>query len=196
MWCPPLLHTRSQTIPQQALADERELEASLDPQPIRLLTVGIMGSGTDAHVELAIPLAKWLARKGYNLLTGGGGGVMRSASKAFVSVPGRHGRCIGVLAAAEDFRTPRVRHHSHACVCLCVCVGGRGKGRGCIVCLHLLTTFHTHTHTHTLAFVPATLPLHLVSVILFLSPCLLRLCSVWFDFGRRASQTHLLRSRL
>ncbi|EGD80724.1 hypothetical protein PTSG_01313 [Salpingoeca rosetta] len=86
--------------------EQLSIEERLDPRPIRLLTVGIMGSGTDSHAELACPLAQWLAKRGYNLLTGGGRGVMQAASKAFVSVRKRHGRCVGVVRSSEDNRTP------------------------------------------------------------------------------------------
>ena len=59
--------------------------------------VGVMGSGTIGHEELAEPLGRWLAERGVHLLTGGGGGVMRSVSRAFSEAAGRAGVVIGVL---------------------------------------------------------------------------------------------------
>lgn len=56
-----------------------------------------MGSGTEAHEELAGPLGRWLARAGVHLLTGGGGGVMASVSRAFHETPGREGLVLGIL---------------------------------------------------------------------------------------------------
>ncbi len=56
-----------------------------------------MGSGSEEHADLAGPLGEALARAGYNLLTGGGGGVMTAVSRSFVSVADRSGLAIGVL---------------------------------------------------------------------------------------------------
>lgn len=63
------------------------------PRPL----VGVMGSGNDAFAEMAEPLGRWIAEQGYDLLTGGGGGVMASVCRGFASVPNRKGLCIGVL---------------------------------------------------------------------------------------------------
>ena len=63
----------------------------------RRLIVGVMGSGVARHDDLAAPLGRWIARGGYHLLTGGGGGVMEAVSEAFASVPDRQGLAIGVL---------------------------------------------------------------------------------------------------
>lgn len=65
----------------------------------RLPIVGVMGSGTDEHRDVAEPLGVWLATIGVHLLTGGGGGVMAAVSRAFVSVEGRRGAAIGILPA-------------------------------------------------------------------------------------------------
>lgn len=59
--------------------------------------VGIMGSGKQAWTEFSIPLARWIAEQNYHLLTGGGGGVMAAASKAFCQVENRAGICIGII---------------------------------------------------------------------------------------------------
>ena len=63
------------------------------------IIAGVMGSSRDDHEDLAAPLGAFLAREGYHLLTGGGGGVMESVSRAFVETPGRKGVCLGVLRA-------------------------------------------------------------------------------------------------
>jgi uncharacterized protein (TIGR00725 family) len=61
-----------------------------------------MGSGTDAHDDLAAPLGRWLAESGYWLLTGGGGGVMAAVGEAFAAVAQRSGYVIGVLPGRID----------------------------------------------------------------------------------------------
>jgi uncharacterized protein (TIGR00725 family) len=64
--------------------------------------VGVMGSGSEPHAARAQALGAWLATAGYHLLTGGGGGVMASVSRAFAETEGRAGSVIGVLPAAAD----------------------------------------------------------------------------------------------
>jgi uncharacterized protein (TIGR00725 family) len=63
--------------------------------------VGVMGSGTEGHEALAVPLGRLLADLGVDLLTGGGGGVMLSVSRAFAQVSGRAGLTIGILPCAS-----------------------------------------------------------------------------------------------
>jgi len=67
----------------------------------RLPIVGVMGSGRQPHEERAGALGRWLARQGVHLLTGGGGGVMESVSRAFCEVADRRGLSIGVLPGWE-----------------------------------------------------------------------------------------------
>jgi uncharacterized protein (TIGR00725 family) len=61
--------------------------------------VAVLGSGAVEFRELAEPLGRWLAESGYDLLTGGGAGVMTAVSRAFTGVPNRRGLSIGVLPA-------------------------------------------------------------------------------------------------
>ena len=71
----------------------------------RLPIVGVMGSGSEAHAERAEAIGKWLARENVHLLTGGGGGVMETVSRAFCNVPNRKGLVIGIIpGAASDGR--------------------------------------------------------------------------------------------
>jgi len=63
----------------------------------RLSIVAVLGSGSESHAEKAVPLGEWLAREGVHLLTGGGGGVMEAASRAFHHVSPRKGLVIGIL---------------------------------------------------------------------------------------------------
>src|SRR5690349_12237256 len=65
------------------------------PRPL----IGVMGSGTDEHAALAEPLGRWVAEQGYDLLTGGGAGVMAAACRGFAAVPDRRGVSVGVLPA-------------------------------------------------------------------------------------------------
>ena len=73
------------------------MEARLSKQ-----TVGVVGSGTLEHDEHARPLGELLAELGVNLLTGGGGGVMRAVSRAFTEHRGDQGICIGILPCASE----------------------------------------------------------------------------------------------
>lgn len=59
--------------------------------------IGVMGSGREEHRELVVPLARWIAEHGFDLLTGAGSGVMRAAAEAFVAVEGRKGISIGIV---------------------------------------------------------------------------------------------------
>jgi uncharacterized protein (TIGR00725 family) len=74
----------------------------------RLPIVGVMGSGSESHPDLARPLGAWLASQPVHLLTGGGGGVMAEVGRAFAAVSGRAGLVIGILPAAgpESPRPP------------------------------------------------------------------------------------------
>ena len=65
--------------------------------PSHLPIVGVMGSGSAAHVARAAPLGRRLAEADVHLLTGGGGGVMASVSESFCRTPGRAGSVIGIL---------------------------------------------------------------------------------------------------
>jgi len=73
----------------------------------RLPIVGVMGSGTSSHEDRASRLGRWLARQGVHLLTGGGGGVMTSVSKAFYETPNRQGSVIGIIPCQEDSMHPK-----------------------------------------------------------------------------------------
>lgn len=72
--------------------------------------IGVMGSGQEEHRELVVPLARWIAEHGYDLLTGAGSGVMRAAAEAFVAVEGRRGISIGVVPGdvVEGHYQPRL----------------------------------------------------------------------------------------
>jgi uncharacterized protein (TIGR00725 family) len=72
-------------------------------------TVGVMGSGTVEHDESACLVGRLLAELEVNLLTGGGGGVMRAVSRAFVQHRRDRGICIGIIPCASrtDRMTPK-----------------------------------------------------------------------------------------
>jgi uncharacterized protein (TIGR00725 family) len=63
----------------------------------RRTILAVLGSGTEEHRELAPPLGRWIAERGFDLLTGGGAGVMRSVSEGFRSITPRRGVCIGII---------------------------------------------------------------------------------------------------
>src|SRR5687768_3435827 len=59
--------------------------------------IGVMGSGSEEYRDWVVPLARWIAESGYDLLTGAGQGVMKAAAEAFVAVPGRRGLSVGIV---------------------------------------------------------------------------------------------------
>ncbi len=63
-----------------------------------------MGFGSQPHEDRARQLGPLLAELGVDLLTGGGGGVMESVSRAFAEHPGREGVVLGVLPAEPGRR--------------------------------------------------------------------------------------------
>jgi uncharacterized protein (TIGR00725 family) len=64
--------------------------------------IGIMGSGQEPWDAYSKPISEWIARQGYHLLTGGGGGVMAAASEAFCQIEPRRGLCMGVAPTIPD----------------------------------------------------------------------------------------------
>lgn len=64
---------------------------------VKRIVVGVMGSGSVPHADLAVPLGRLIAESGAHLLTGGGAGVMSAVAEAFVGVAGRRGISLGVL---------------------------------------------------------------------------------------------------
>jgi hypothetical protein len=69
--------------------------------------IGVMGSGREEYREWVVPLARWIAEHGYDLLTGAGEGVMRVAAEAFIAVPEGRARHLqsplpASLAAAQN----------------------------------------------------------------------------------------------
>jgi predicted Rossmann-fold nucleotide-binding protein len=63
--------------------------------------VGVLGSG-DASDSRAEEVGRLVAALGCDLLTGGGGGVMEAASRAFANTPGRAGVVIGIVPGTVD----------------------------------------------------------------------------------------------
>jgi predicted Rossmann-fold nucleotide-binding protein len=72
------------------------------PGLVRRPIVGVMGSHSDEHEQLAQPLGRWLASAGYHLLTGGGPGVMAAVCRAFTQVTDRRGLTLGIIPAADS----------------------------------------------------------------------------------------------
>jgi len=69
--------------------------------PHRRRVVGVLGSGETSD-ERADQIGRLVAELGCDLLTGGGGGVMAAASRAFVETPGRNGIAIGIIPGFVD----------------------------------------------------------------------------------------------
>ncbi len=66
------------------------------------IRIGVIGSGKDPLTHLSQPLGQWIAESGYDLVNGGGQGVMAATAYAFSQVPDRKGLAIGILPA-QDF---------------------------------------------------------------------------------------------
>lgn len=69
--------------------------------------VGVMGSGTEMYRDRAEEVGRWLAGEGVHLLTGGGGGVMTSVSRAFCETRKREGLVIGILPGQMGSSEPK-----------------------------------------------------------------------------------------
>ena len=72
------------------------------PVPVSQYTIGVMGSGSDTHNEIAAQVGEVLASLEVNLLTGAGGGVMTSVSRAFTAAPRKRGICIGIVPCCDE----------------------------------------------------------------------------------------------
>jgi len=75
----------------------------------RRTLIGVIGSRSQSFPDLCVPLGIWLAEKGFDLINGGGQGVMAEVAKAFTEVENREGRAIGVLPSLEHYPTPEQR---------------------------------------------------------------------------------------
>lgn len=65
------------------------------------VAIGVVGSHSEEWEEYSAPLGKMLAEEGFNLITGAGGGVMCSVSKAFAQVSERTGKVIGIVPTID-----------------------------------------------------------------------------------------------
>ena len=72
---------------------------------MRRKIIGIIGSGVNPWTEYTRPLARWIAKQDYHLLTGAGQGVMKSASEAFAKVENRNGVCLGIVPTIPDLES-------------------------------------------------------------------------------------------
>jgi len=77
--------------------------------PAAKATIGVMGSGVDEFDDLARPIGQLLARLRVNLLTGAGGGVMTSVSRAYTEARRERGICIGIVPCADIDHRARPR---------------------------------------------------------------------------------------
>lgn len=79
--------------------------------PERRTLVAVIGSGSESHPELSPALGRWLALNGYDLINGGGPGVMQAVAKTFSEVKGRAGLVLGIIPADGPCRTRAERVH-------------------------------------------------------------------------------------
>jgi len=76
--------------------------AALKTIPPGKITIGVLGSGSEEHRDLSDQVGSLLAKLGVNLLTGAGGGVMMSVSRAYISSPRICGICIGIVPCIDN----------------------------------------------------------------------------------------------
>lgn len=69
----------------------------------RIKIVGVFGGGEPCDPLLAGPVGELIARKGFHLLTGGGGGVMEQVSRAFYNTQPRAGLVLGIIRAGIEY---------------------------------------------------------------------------------------------
>lgn len=69
------------------------------------IILGVIGSGTDPQEEYSVPLGQWIARQGFHLVNGGGGGTMEAVARGFQSHEGKSGLVLGILPAAKPCTT-------------------------------------------------------------------------------------------
>lgn len=79
------------------IVDNLPLIALITKQEDELSIVGVMGSGKAEWPDFSIPLGRWIADRGFDLLTGAGLGVMLATARAFSTRDGRTGRSIGIV---------------------------------------------------------------------------------------------------
>ncbi len=77
--------------------------------PERRTLVAVIGSGSESHPELSQALGRWLALNKYDLINGGGPGVMQAVARAFSEVKDKAGLILGIIPAGGPCRTPRER---------------------------------------------------------------------------------------
>ncbi len=75
----------------------------------RRTLVAVIGSGSESHPELSRALGRWLALKRYDLINGGGPGVMQAVARAFAETKDREGLVLGIIPASGPCRTPEER---------------------------------------------------------------------------------------
>jgi len=73
------------------------------------IIIGVIGSATDAQPHLSTPLGRWLAEQGYDLINGGGPGVMAAVAKSFCETKERAGVVIGILPSQHSCKNPEQR---------------------------------------------------------------------------------------
>ncbi|MFQ5443165.1 MAG: hypothetical protein ACE5EK_00985 [Nitrospinales bacterium] len=69
------------------------------------IIVGVIGSGSTSYPHLCKPLGDWLAKQGFDLVNGGGQGVMSEVAAAFADVENRKCQIIGILPASGPCQT-------------------------------------------------------------------------------------------
>ncbi len=77
----------------------------------RLQIIGVIGSGEKTYLELSSPIGKWIAENGYHLVNGAGAGVMTAVAKAFIEVPNRKGKTLGIIPSNDFYDTPEKRRN-------------------------------------------------------------------------------------
>jgi len=76
--------------------------------------IGVIGSGSHSYPDLCVPLGTWLAEQAFDLINGGGQGVMAETAKAFAGVASRSGKVVGVIPSMAHYPAPDQRSEYEA----------------------------------------------------------------------------------
>src|SRR5437867_5134159 len=86
------------------------------PAVARRRVVAVIGSGRRADPQCCAEIGRLVATLGFDLLTGGGSGVMEAVTRAFVETSPRHGIAIGVIPACVEPLSAVERREARAVV--------------------------------------------------------------------------------
>ena len=126
---PPKVHT--------TLGPDLSINLTIKDEPPPLphttqtsVVIGVMGSGSAPFPQLALPLGRWIARQGWSMINGGGGGVMTSTAQGFVDARDEEnaqnskemkGVCVGILKSTS-LQDPTIEREGYPNQYIDICI--------------------------------------------------------------------------